>query len=172
MSEKPVSNESVNGIIRKFQNHPSIIKIKENHQGHFSFSTVEVEDVDKEIDSLDAYKAIQQNDIPVKIIKANRDIFPEFIMHNFNKGISTGRFPDIFQSAEVKPVFKKKSKIDKENCRPVRILPVISKIFERLIFKQLIFFESVFSKYQCGFRKGYSAQHCLLTMTKEWKMSR
>ena len=66
MSEEPISNEFVNDIIRKFQNHPSIIKIKENHQGHFSFSAVDAEDVDGEIDSLDASKAIQQNDIPVK----------------------------------------------------------------------------------------------------------
>ena len=59
MSEEPVSNESVNAIITKFQNHPSIIKIKENHQGSFSFSAVEAEDVDRKIDSLDASKAIQ-----------------------------------------------------------------------------------------------------------------
>ena len=80
MSEEPVSNESVNDVIRKFQNHPNIIKRKENHPGHFSFSAAEVEDVDTENDSLDASKAIQQSDIPVKIIKANRDIFLEFIM--------------------------------------------------------------------------------------------
>ena len=148
MSKEPVSNDSVNDINRKFQNHPSIIKIKENYQGHFSFSAVEVEHVDTEINSLDASKVIQQNDIPVKIIKANRDIFSEFIMHDFNEVISTERFPDILKSAEVKPVFKKKSRIDKKNCRPVSILPVISKIFERLIFMQLImFFESIFSKY-------------------------
>ena len=60
-------------------------KIKENHRGHFSFSAVEVEDVDRKIDSLNASKVIQQNDIPVKIIKANRDIFSEFIMHSFNE---------------------------------------------------------------------------------------
>ena len=35
MFEKPVVNESVN-VIKKFQNHPSTIKIKENHHGHFS----------------------------------------------------------------------------------------------------------------------------------------
>ena len=51
MSEEPVSNESVTDIITKFQNHPSIIKIKENHQRHFSFTTVEVGDVDRETDS-------------------------------------------------------------------------------------------------------------------------
>ena len=32
-----------------------------------------------------------------------------------------------------------------------------------------MFFESVFSKYQCGFRKGQIAEHCLLTMTEKWK---
>ena len=75
MPQEPVSNESVNDIIRKFQHHPSIIKIKENHQGHFSFSAVEVDDVHREIDSLDASKAIHQNDIPVKIIKATMIFF-------------------------------------------------------------------------------------------------
>ena len=59
MSAEPVSNKSVTDIIKKFQNHPSITKIKENHQGHFSFSVVEVRDVDWEIDSLDASKSIQ-----------------------------------------------------------------------------------------------------------------
>ena len=55
------------------------------------------------------------------MIKANRDIFSEFIMHNFNEGISTARFSDISKSAEVKPVFKKKPRIDKENYRPISI---------------------------------------------------
>ena len=91
-------------------------------------------------------------------------------MHNFNERISIARFPNILKGAEVKPVFKKKSRIDKENYRPVSILPVISKIFERLTFKQLIMFlEPVFSKYQCGFRRGHSAQYCLLTMTEKGK---
>ena len=39
----------------------------QNHQVQFSFSYVEVEDVYREVDSFDAFKAIQQNDIPVKI---------------------------------------------------------------------------------------------------------
>ena len=47
------------------------------------------------------------------------------------------KFPDIFKTAEVKPVFE--SQMNIENYRLVRILPVISKISERLIFKRLIF---------------------------------
>ena len=81
-------------------------------------------------------------------------------MHYFNEVISNAKFPDILKSAEVKPVLNKKFRIDKGNCRPVRILPVISKLFERLIFKQLtMFFAPVFSKYQCGFWKGQVIVH-------------
>ena len=88
-------------------------------------------------------------------------------MHNLYEGISTARFPGILKSAEVKPVLKKKSRINKENYVPVSVFPVISKIFERLILKQLMFFESVFFKYQCGSRKGHNVQHCLLVMIEK-----
>ena len=87
MSREPGSNKSVTDIIKIFYNHPSIIKTKGNHQGHFSFSAIEVKDVDKENDKLDASKTILQNDIPVKLSKANRDVFSESIMHNFNEDI-------------------------------------------------------------------------------------
>ena len=76
-------------------------------------------------------------------------------MHNFNEGISTARFPDILKGAEVKPIFKKKSTIDKENYRAVSIFSVISKIFGRLIFKQLImiFLNQSFLNISADFRK-------------------
>ena len=57
----------------------------------------------------------------------------------------------------------------KNNYRPVNILPILSKLFEQLISKQLSeFFENI-SKFQCGFRKGYYAQHCFLMMLESWK---
>ena len=43
-------------------------------------------------------------------------------------------------------------------------------MYEEFMFKQISeYFESFLSKYQCGFRKGYSAQHCLLSMLEKWK---
>ena len=54
--------------------------------------------------------------------------------------------------------------------RPISILPTVSKILEKLICRQLSnHFENIFSKFQCGFRKGFSAQHCLLLMIEKWK---
>ena len=60
---------------------------------------------------------------------------------------------------------KKGYRGSKENYRPVSILPVISKIFEKLLCNQITSFKDQFlSKYQCGFRKGFNKEHCLLTM--------
>ena len=62
------------------------------------------------------------------------------------------------------------SKLSKENYRPISILPNISKVYERCLYDQISkYFETRFSKFQCGFRKGYSAQHCLLAMIEKWK---
>ena len=58
VSEETVSNELVTDIITKFQNHPSIIKIKKNHQRYFNFSAVDLECVNRRIDSMDASKAM------------------------------------------------------------------------------------------------------------------
>ena len=74
------------------------------------------------------------------------------------------------KNAIITPVHKKGAKTSKDNYRPVSILSNISKIYERLLFKQISeYFEPILSKFQCGFRKGYSAQHCLLAMLEKWK---
>ena len=73
---------------------------------------------------------------------------------------------------DVTPANKKKSKNSKDNYRPVSILSNISKNYERRIFDQIpLFFYTLLSKYQCGFRRGYNAQHCLITLIEKWKKS-
>ena len=74
------------------------------------------------------------------------------------------------KESDFTPVHKKMSKLFREYCRPISILPDISKVYERCLYDQMSsYFEDIFSKYQCGFRKGYSAQHCLLVMIEKWK---
>ena len=40
---------------------------------------------------------------------------------------------------------------------------------ELRLYKCLLFFEDIFNKQQCGFRKGYNTQQCLLKMLEKWK---
>ena len=79
-------------------------------------------------------------------------------------------FSSILKNANITPLFKKGFKRSKDNYRPVSILPTISKIFEKLLSKQIIMYmDKFFSKYQWGFTKGYNAQHCLLAMIEKWR---
>ena len=72
--------------------------------------------------------------------------------------------------ANVVPVYKKKPKASKNNCRPVSILSNISKVCERCIYDQIqIYFHKVLCKDQCGFRKGYNSQHRLIALIEKWK---
>ena len=81
-------------------------------------------------------------------------------------------FPEILEHVDITLLYKKGKNYIKGNYRPVSILPNLSKIFEKCMFEQMSqFFENIFSKYQCGFRKGFSTQQCLLAMLEKWKRS-
>ena len=124
----------------------------------------------KEIENLEISKAIQDSDIPVKILKENAEFFAEQICCQFNEAIYSSIFPASFKSANITPVFKVGSRNQKDNYRPISIPPIIAKMFEKLISQQLSsHFDNTFSKFQCGFRKGHVTHHCLLLMTEKWK---
>ena len=74
------------------------------------------------------------------------------------------------KAAEVTPIFKKNDDLDKENYRPVSVLPHVSKINERVMYIQIEnFMEDKLSKLLTGFRKNHSTQHCLVNMLEKWK---
>ena len=109
-------------------------------------------------------------DIPVKIIKVNENLFAEAIYFYFNKSLENGKFSNYLKFENITSVFKKGARTSKNNYRAVSYLPVYSKIFERLLSRQLLeFFDNILSKFQCGFRKGYGTQHYLLLMLDFWK---
>ena len=126
----------------------------------------------KIVNTFDTGKASQQSDIPTKILKQNSDYFAEYFHENINQCISKSIFLSDLKLADVTPVYKKKSKNSKDNYRPASILSNISKIYERCIYDQIqLFFDSLLSKYQCGFRRGYNTQQCLITLIEKWKKS-
>ena len=107
-----------------------------------------------------------------KIIKGNKDLISYFVYNNFKNALSSSQYPNGLKYADVTPVFKKDDKSDKSNYRPISILPNLSKVYERIMQNQIYpYLNKIFSKYQCGFRKGFSAQHCLIAMIEKWRQS-
>ena len=81
-------------------------------------------------------------------------------------------FPDIFKVARVTPVYKKESKLDYSNYRPISLLSVFSKIFEKSIYVRiydyLVRYNLIYCK-QFGFRASYSTNHALISITEKIK---
>ena len=99
-------------------------------------------------------------------------MFARYFHKSINFCIENSVFPSKLKVTDVTPAFKKKSKTSKDDYRPISILPNTSKIYERCLYKQMqICFDNLLSKYQCGFRKGFNAQHYLVSMIEKWKES-
>ena len=85
--------------------------------------------------------------------------------------IKNSIFPVSLKEADINPIHKKDSRSDKKNYRPVNILRNLSKIYERCLYTQMNKYFDPVSKHQFGFRNGYSAQQCLLTVIEKWRAS-
>ena len=84
--------------------------------------------------------------------------------------MSCSEYQASLKYADITRIFKKDDKTDKTNYRLITILPNLSKIFERFMQNQLHpYLNQISSKYQCGFRKGYNAQHSLMPMIEKWR---
>ena len=112
---------------------------KERKKKHAAFPFLEVakEEILRNILNLDVSKACQDTDFPSKIIKENPDISASFLHNSFNIYVTNPEFPLVLKQANIIPVFKKGEGYSKDNYRPVSILPNVSKIFERCMFRQI-----------------------------------
>ena len=122
-----LKNHPIFMAILKYRDHPSIITIK-----RFCYQTVL-----ETIRSLSKNKASQETDMPVRVVKENAEYFAEIICSQFNQSINSSKFPLPFKLPNITPVVKNESRNHKNNYRPVSILPLISKVFEKIMNKQL-----------------------------------
>ena len=94
----------------------------------------------------------------------------KYLTNTINHSLKESTFPDELKQSEVIPVYKKLDPLQKENYRPVSLLPHISKVFERVIYNQInSFMETKILKCVTSFRKSHGTQHSLLVMLEKWK---
>ena len=108
-------------------------------------------------------------EIPVKVLKNCENCF--FDLNNcINEAIRNNKFPDSLKLSDITPVYKKLHPSDKTNYRPVSVLPLLSKVFEKIIYDQLYeYLENFLSELLCGFRKAHSTQHALFRLIQKWQ---
>ena len=99
-----------------------------------------------------------------KVVKDSYECIIRPLTHIFNLSFNSGVFPHEFKLARVTPLYKSDNKLLVNNYRPVSILPLFSKILERLMYNRLLHFinkNKILYNYQFGFRKGYSTTMAL-----------
>ena len=87
-----------------------------------------------------------------------------------NKAFNENKFQDTLKLSDIVPVFKKLEPTDKTNVRPVSVLPLLSKVFEKIMYDQTYeYAETFLNKLLCGFRKAHYTQHALFRLLQKWQ---
>ena len=128
--------------------------ITENYN-KFCFRLTTTSDVFTHLNRLSKTKATGLDIISVRLIRECTDIISGRLCHLFNKSLISGIFPDDWKCARVTPLFKQGESFDLNNYRPISVISVVAKVFERTVYDQLYNFlnsEEIISKQQSGFR--------------------
>ena len=138
------------------------VEISEN----FFVSAVTEDEIDKIICNFKD-SAAGWDDLRPRIMKLIKSCIKRPLAHICNRSFVTGIFPSELKIANVVPIFKSGDDMVFSNYRPVSVLPVLSKILERLMYNQLILYlnrHDLLYEYQFGFQKGKSTHMALITL--------
>ena len=109
------------------------------------------------------------NSISVGVLKLHAEIFSPIICDLINQSFLTGCFPDSLKIASILPIHKKNDPTNIENYRPISILPLLSKIFEKTMHTRLLDFlfrQGILSEHQFGFLPGRSTELAILELVE------
>ena len=101
----------------------------------FKLQLTNKEEVFKVLSNFDPEKAYVLDKIPCRVLKDSAEILAEPISQIFNMSLGP-KFPEGSRTVKVKPIFKKGKNKEPKNYRPVSLLPVMSKVIERVVHNQ------------------------------------
>ena len=124
----------------------------------------------KLLEEINASKAAGIDKIGGRFLKDGATALALPIQNLCNLSIKLSKFPNECKIALLKPLFKKGSKLEAKNYRPISLLPLVSKIFEKVIHNQTQSYldkNNILYRFQSGFRQGYSTDTALSYLTNK-----
>lgn len=111
------------------------------------------------ISTLKNSKSSGWDGVTSEVLKKSAPLIVVPLLKIINQSFAEGVYPEALKLSVVRPIYKKGSKTDMSNYRPISLLPTFSKVFETIIFRRLqIYFNShhILTNSQFGFKKGCS----------------
>ena len=127
----------------------------------------------KLLKQLNPAKSAGIDNLTGKFLKEGAPVLASPITDLVNLSISLSLFPDDCKIAKLKPLYKKEAKTKPKNYRPISLLPLLSKIIDKIIHNQTQEFlgkNNILYKYQSGFREHHSTDTCLSYLTDKVKI--
>ena len=124
----------------------------------------------KIIRALNINKAHGHNGISIRMIKVCDESLLKPLLILFKNSLKLSYYPDIWKKSNIIPAHKKNDKQLLNNYRPISLLPIFGKIFEKIIFNRIYDFllkEELLNPNQSGFRPSDSCINQLLAITHE-----
>ena len=148
---------------------PPEINFGENELG-FNFQPEKEETISKLIDLIKIDVATGEDGISAKILKDGKATITPYLTKIINLSYKLNVFPDNMKNAVIKPLHKKEDVNDIGNYRPISLLPVLSKLFEKSAANQLIKYleeNNLISPSQHAYRKGHGTTTCLAELLNQ-----
>lgn len=149
----------------------SILNQKESVSSMFSLQPVHPDVVEGILRGLKNSKSCGVDFLDTATLKLIASEITPALTHIINLSIRFSTFPSAWKHAKVIPLHKKGDTLDPKNYRPVAILPVLSKILERVVFEQTVYYfeaNQLFHPNHHGFRKCHNTCTALLQMFDNW----
>ena len=138
--------------------------------GEFNFADVSESTVLKELKEISVKKATGPDEIPALFIKMISQYIAKPMCHIINMSLTQGIVPLQWKISRVTPIYKKGDKQEKSNYRPISVIPVLAKVIEKIVFKQIYEFlndNNLLCDNQSGFRPKHSTTTTLLNITED-----
>ena len=126
--------------------------------------------IEEKLSKLDINKAYGPDGIPPIVLRELRSSLSTPLSYLFNKSIESGTLPEEWKSANVTAIFKKGTKSEPGNYRPVSLTSVICKVFESIVRDCIVDhmnINNLFSECQHGFRQHRSCITQLLQVMED-----
>jgi hypothetical protein len=149
-------------------NHSALSYMGIPHNKSIFLQPVTRNEVIKLIHDLKTDSSCGWDEFSPKVMKYSHLSLLDPLIHLINLSLAQGIFPDELKLAKVIPIFKSGNLNTFTNYRPISVLPILSKLFERVYYNRLFDFltqEKLLFNNQFGFRKSHSTQMPLILLT-------